>query len=131
MKKLALALVLVLVALFAVGCGGGLSNNFGVSKNNITKIEYRYGSGSSYKTIALSKAGDLMKTFDVEYVSCERNFEKSNSQFVIHYNLDGTDYKVFLFVQLDKTVVAERYDGYATYYYKTTEAVEVPLDLTR
>ena len=131
MKALAIAMVLLAVAMIAVGCGkGGLTNYFGLKENNISKIEYYYQTGKSPKTIDLSKAGKFMDVFDVDYTGCDRSDISTGAPYYrVTFNQDGTTRTLILYVQPDGRIGASMYDGVVTIYYKSTTSITIPWEL--
>ena len=130
-KRLALIMLVVAVAMVAVACGGGgLTNYFGLSKDNITTIEYTYQTGKSPKTIDSSKYKKFMDVFDVEYTGCNRSDMSTGSPYYrVTFNQNGTSRTLILYVQADGSIGASMFDGVVTLYYKSTTSVTIPYEL--
>ena len=132
MKKIITTILLVVLALSLVGCGGGLSELYGAKTKNITKIEY-------YNTLlgeilgpekSLTTPDDIKELFgilNVGYTSCiEDEFALSSKCYVIHFTVDDVAQKLYLYMQDDNTVHAKMETTAGTVYAKSSEAVYIP-----
>ena len=129
MKKL-VAVILASLTLFLFGCGakGGLTENYGLKENNITKIEYYYQTGKAPKVIDSSKYGEFMNVFNVEYYYYNgTGTNKNNGYYAITYT--GSENKIFIYIQPDGTVVAEQYNGPMGKCYASVSEIEIPYSL--
>ena len=128
MKKIIVSLLLVVMLLSAVACGGagGLSENFGISEDNIVSISKRTSNGRS-STIDASKYEIFMETFDVAYEGSSSSSCASSTgvEYTVTYN--GTS-RIVIAVLTDGRVSVHPV-GYGDPFYVSVDPIEIPFSI--